>query len=124
MEPATETSHDLGKRLLCLVDPFEILGVTPADDNETVRRAFLALVRRFPPERAPRVYQHVRAAYDALRCPAGRRALRLTDRRAPATAPLVADLQARLRLQTAAVAPDDVRQLFCQNGENHEEPTS
>jgi DnaJ-class molecular chaperone len=47
-------------------DPFTELGVTEDAGDEEIRRAYLALVRDFPPDRAPERFQAYRAAYEAL----------------------------------------------------------
>lgn len=47
-------------------DPFTVLGVTDEADDAEIRRRYLALVREFPPDRAPERFQELRAAYDAL----------------------------------------------------------
>ncbi|MEA3197598.1 MAG: hypothetical protein QOF32_1650 [Gammaproteobacteria bacterium] len=47
-------------------DPFTVLGVTDEADDAEIRRRYLALVRDFPPDRAPERFQELRAAYDAL----------------------------------------------------------
>ena len=47
-------------------DPFTILRVTDEADDAEIRRRYLALVREFPPDRAPERFQELRAAYDAL----------------------------------------------------------
>lgn len=100
------------KQLLSLSDPFEILGVSPEDNDEAVRAAFLTRVRCFTPEREPRAYQHLRAAYDALRSAGRRRELRLCDRRPPAVAPLVQALTDVLTQQPQPLDRDDLRRLF------------
>ena len=53
-------------------DPYEILGVTPQADEAEIRRRSLALVREFPPERAPERFAAIRVAYDEVRNPARR----------------------------------------------------
>jgi curved DNA-binding protein CbpA len=47
-------------------DPFTVLGVSEDAGDEDIRRAYLALVRAFPPDRAPERFQTYRAAYDSL----------------------------------------------------------
>lgn len=47
-------------------DPFTMLGVTEDADDAEIRRRYLALVRSFPPDRAPERFKELRAAYDAL----------------------------------------------------------
>jgi curved DNA-binding protein CbpA len=47
-------------------DPFTLLGVAEDADDTEIRRRYLALVRDFPPDRAPERFQELRAAYDVL----------------------------------------------------------
>jgi curved DNA-binding protein CbpA len=49
------------------VNPFEVLGIDPTADDEAVRAAYLAAVRRSPPDRDPEGFRRVREAYDAVR---------------------------------------------------------
>ena len=48
-------------------DPYAVLGLSPDDDDEAIRRRYLELVRQFPPEHQPQKFAAVRAAYEALR---------------------------------------------------------
>jgi DnaJ-class molecular chaperone len=47
-------------------DPFTVLGVAEDAGDAEIRQRYLALVRAFPPERAPDRFREYRAAYDAL----------------------------------------------------------
>jgi curved DNA-binding protein CbpA len=47
-------------------DPFTVLGVDEHAGDAEIRRRYLALVRDFPPDRAPDRFQEYRAAYEAL----------------------------------------------------------
>jgi len=47
-------------------DPFTVLGVAEEAGDAEIRRRYLALVRDFPPDRAPDRFQDYRAAYEAL----------------------------------------------------------
>ena len=49
------------------MDPFAVLGVDDDAGDETIRQRYLALVRRFPPDREPDRFQEVRQAYEAIR---------------------------------------------------------
>jgi curved DNA-binding protein CbpA len=50
-----------------MADPYEVLGIPPDSDDETIRRRYLQLVREFSPERHPERFAAVRHAYDSLR---------------------------------------------------------
>jgi len=47
-------------------DPFTVLGVAEDAGDAEIRQRYLALVRDFPPDRAPDRFREYRAAYDAL----------------------------------------------------------
>ena len=47
-------------------DPFTVLGVADDADDAEIRQRYLALVREFPPDRAPERFQELRPAYDGL----------------------------------------------------------
>ena len=47
-------------------DPWLLLGVPRDADDETIRRAWLDAVRRYPPERDPARFQAVRAAFERI----------------------------------------------------------
>jgi curved DNA-binding protein CbpA len=48
-------------------DPYKVLGLPPDSDDDAIRRRYLELVRRFPPEHHPEKFTAIRAAYDSLR---------------------------------------------------------
>lgn len=49
-----------------ICDPFTTLGVDETAGDAEIRRRYLALVREFPPDRAPQRFEAIRAAYEAL----------------------------------------------------------
>jgi curved DNA-binding protein CbpA len=59
------------------VNPFAVLGIDPTAGDEAVRAAYLAAVRRSPPDRDPEGFRRIREAYDAVRDDERRLALRL-----------------------------------------------
>jgi curved DNA-binding protein CbpA len=48
-------------------DPHVLLGLAADADDETIRRRYLELVRRFSPEHHPEKFAAIRAAYERLR---------------------------------------------------------
>jgi curved DNA-binding protein CbpA len=46
--------------------PFEILGLPELATDQEIRRAYLAKVREYPPEREPERFQEIRAAFEAI----------------------------------------------------------
>ena len=50
-----------------MTDPYQILGLSPDADDETIRRRYLELVKQFSPERHPERFAAIRQAYESLR---------------------------------------------------------
>ncbi len=50
-----------------MTDPYQVLGLPPDADDETIRRRYLELVRQFSPEQHPDRFAAVRAAYENLK---------------------------------------------------------
>jgi curved DNA-binding protein CbpA len=50
-----------------MIDPYHVLGLPAGADDAAIRRRYLELVRRHPPEQAPERFAAVRAAYERLR---------------------------------------------------------
>ena len=50
-----------------MANPYEILGLPPDAEDETIRRRYLELVRQFTPEHHPEKFAAVREAYESLR---------------------------------------------------------
>ncbi|PSR34881.1 MAG: hypothetical protein C7B46_02915, partial [Sulfobacillus benefaciens] len=52
---------------------YAVLGIQADADYDIIRQQYLSLVRQFPPETHPDVFQKIRAAYDVLKDPESRR---------------------------------------------------
>jgi DnaJ-class molecular chaperone len=74
-------------------DPYRLLGVSETADDASIRAAYLAAVRAFPPERDRLRFERVRAAYESIATERDRLAHALFD----ATAPTVEDVLEVLR---------------------------
>ncbi len=48
-------------------NPYNVLGLSPDCDDETIRRRYLELVRQYSPEQHPEKFAAIRAAYESLR---------------------------------------------------------
>jgi curved DNA-binding protein CbpA len=59
------------------MNPFTVLGLEEDADDEAVRAAYLAALRKSPPDRDPDGFRRIRDAYEALRDTERRLALRL-----------------------------------------------
>lgn len=51
------------------ISPYETLGLAPTATAAEIKKAYFALVREYPPERAPDAFKRIRAAYERLRDP-------------------------------------------------------
>lgn len=59
------------------MNPFAVLGIDETADDEAVRAAYLAAIRKSPPDRNPDGFRRIREAYEALMDEERRLALRL-----------------------------------------------
>jgi hypothetical protein len=59
-------------------DPFELLGVEPGVSPRDLRRAYLALIRRYKPEHAPDEFRRIREAFEAAQRYGAGRVFRLS----------------------------------------------
>ncbi len=59
-------------------DPYEVLGIASDASDDAVKKAYLAQVREYPPERAPQEFKRIRAAYDELKTPEKRLQIDMT----------------------------------------------
>jgi curved DNA-binding protein CbpA len=50
-----------------MYDPYQILNLSPAADDDAIRRRYLELTRQYPPEHHPEKFAAIRAAYESLR---------------------------------------------------------
>ena len=62
------------------MDPCTVLGVEPDATREQIRAAWLECVRRHPPDRDPVGFREAREAYEILKDPLRREAVRLFGR--------------------------------------------
>lgn len=64
-------------------DPFMLLEVAPGAGDAEIKKAYLAKVREFPPERAPERFQAIHRAYESIKTPKARLAYALFHREIP-----------------------------------------
>ncbi|MBF0245015.1 MAG: DnaJ domain-containing protein [Planctomycetes bacterium] len=70
--------------------PYAVLDVIEDADDEQIKKAYLAMVRRYPPERCPDEFQKVYAAYELIRTEENRIAYRLFHCELPTTQEIAA----------------------------------
>jgi len=56
-----------GRETPIMNDPFAVLDLPEDSDDEAIQKRYLALVRRYSPEREPERFAEIRAAYEAIR---------------------------------------------------------
>lgn len=50
-----------------MLDPYQLLGVYTDADDQTIRQAYLQLIRQFPPAQNQQQFQHIREAYELIK---------------------------------------------------------
>ena len=70
--------------------PYEILEVTEEADDALIKKAYLAGVRRYPPERFPDDFQRIYRAYELIKTDQDRLSYRLFHCELPAPAEIAA----------------------------------
>jgi len=99
-------------------NPFELLAVTPLADDPTIKSAYLAKVREFPPDHYPQHFQAIREAYEQIKDQESRLAYELFEVDIPDITML---WQAFVSDQTAAQRPSlhAFRQLIKTSAEHY-----
>src|SRR5262249_37901593 len=91
-------------------DPFVLLGIERDADTRTIRQAYARLIRIYRPDRAPREFQRIHAAFEEAQRP-GSLWLALdklrVERPAGAAAPEDASAEARSGLGSTGTAPSE-----------------
>ncbi len=88
-------------------DPYAVLDVAHTASPEEIKKAYFALVRRYPPEREPEMFKRIRAAYEQLRDPTQRQQTDML-RWQPWTEPALDDAPALDDVLDRELAADDV----------------
>ena len=86
--------------MTCMNDPFNVLELTPTAAPAEIRRRYLELVRRHPPEREPKRFAEIRAAYDALADPLESLKRRLFDTKTETPEEILRSLESTQRIPT------------------------
>jgi curved DNA-binding protein CbpA len=75
-------------------NPFQVLAVPETADDEEIKKAYLRMVRQYPPDRAPKEFQRIRQAFETIETRRDRLRYQLFHSEPPDLSVL---LQARLR---------------------------
>lgn len=77
-----------------MINPYDALGVGRTSDrseserDEEIRKAYLRLIRRFPPDLAPERFKEISAAYEVIKTESARTRFFLFNRQPPGRSPL------------------------------------
>jgi DnaJ-class molecular chaperone len=83
-----------------MADPLYVLGVSASAGQDEIRRRYLELVRQHPPDRDPKRFAQIRAAYDELSDPVQQvRKLLFDMDSVDSIDSVIEDLHGRLRLR-------------------------
>ena len=63
--------------------PFEILQINENTSDQVIKKAYLAGVKKYPPERFSSEFQKIRAAYEAIKTAEDRTAFKLFHKELP-----------------------------------------
>lgn len=73
--------------------PFEILDIPEDSDDKAVKKAYLQMVKRYPPERFPADFQRIRASYECIKTQKDRLRFSLFDTTLPGVEELILDIR-------------------------------
>ncbi len=77
--------------------PFEILNISENSNDESVKKAYLTMVKQFPPERCPQEFQQIRGAYENIKTQKKRLLYSLFDSHCPSAEDLIRDISSSAR---------------------------
>lgn len=92
-------------------NPYEILEVTEEAGDVLIKKAYLGMVRRYPPERFPDDFQRIYRAYELIKTDQDRLAYRLFHCTLPAPADIAALLLGPMRKTGLPTREEFQRQL-------------
>lgn len=73
--------------------PFEILDISEDSDDSAVKKAYLKMVKQYPPERFPADFQRIRASYEQIKTKKDRLRYSLFDAELPEVEELILDIR-------------------------------
>lgn len=74
--------------------PFEILETSEDSDDKSIKKAYLQMVKRYPPEHFPADFQRIRASYERIKTQKDRLRFALFDTSLPEVGELEIDIRA------------------------------
>ncbi len=91
-------------------DPYELLGVARDADPATIKKAYARLVRLYRPDKSPREFQRVHAAFEIARSDGGARLPAAPPPIIAASPPTVDDVALEQRISARVAAAESVEQ--------------
>jgi len=82
-----------------MMNPYEVLGISRNANDETVRKAYLELVRKFPPDASPDEFKSISHAYGLVKDERARLNYYLFNKEVPADSPFQAFVQHVMRFE-------------------------
>ena len=73
--------------------PFEILDIPEDSNDKAVKKAYLQMVKRYPPERFPADFQRIRTSYEQIRTQKDRLRFSLFDTTLPGMEEMMLDIR-------------------------------
>ena len=80
-----------------MMNPYEVLGISPNANDEAVRKAYLMLVRKFPPDASPDEFKIISNAYELVKDEKARLNYYLFNQEVPADSPFQTFVQYIMR---------------------------
>ncbi|EKD37604.1 MAG: heat shock protein DnaJ protein [uncultured bacterium] len=93
--------------------PYEILEVAEDVDDAALKKAYLAMVRRYPPERFPDDFQRIYRAYELIKTTEDRLSYRLFHCELPQPADIAALLLKSMAERKLPTREEFQKQLGC-----------
>lgn len=93
--------------------PYEILEVAEDVDDSALKKAYLAMVRRYPPERFPDDFQRIYQAYELIKTAEDRLSYRLFHCELPRPADIAAVLLQSMAERKLPTREEFQKQLGC-----------
>ena len=95
------------------MNPYLVLGVAPAADDQTIRRAYLDAIKLAPPDHDAKRFQAVSAAYEQIKDEPSRHRHTLFNKTAPGESPLDVFVRyVQLRGQTQPVPFEKMKEIL------------
>ena len=96
------------------MNPFNILGVEVKDGDEEIRKAYLKLVRQYPPDQNKEVFQKISKAYESIKDAKTRCKYNLFNRSNDCNSPMELLCESQLLVNNRKPLPQNKMKEFLQ----------